>query len=532
MLLQQLGNNFVLRLQFCLQLLDLTSSCRVLPLRVSSILFAFEADFGIFEQHPLPIVEVDRANLVLVAKRRHGHLLNQVLSDNRYFLRSGQIRSLGHLAFPFLGPLNSSTLLATRFRSQQNSRIRDLANVILESPNEVFICDAQTLQFIEVNHGAVEASGYSAEELLCMSPLDLNPEFDRESIDRLLAELRIGRKHTLEFPSHHRRKTGETYPVQISLHRSSYNDVPVFVAFVTDLTSIRQLEGKLALARKLESVGQLAAGIAHEINTPLQCISGNIEYLTNCSGRLFNVLDCYQNLLEDDTAPTNWEARCREMQEILNSCRFASMREQVPAAIEESREAVCRTVKIVRAMRDFSHPGTKSMQPANLNRLIESSIAISSNRWKQAAEVDLKLNDDLPEIPMFASEMNQVLLNLIVNAGDAIADRFPPDSGERGTITITTDFDESWVYLTVADTGCGIPESIRDKLFDPFFTTKDVGKGTGQGLSLARGVVVNEHHGHLDLESEVGVGSKFIAKLPRFQSDTDSPMQLASQCVQ
>jgi signal transduction histidine kinase len=204
----------------------------------------------------------------------------------------------------------------------------------------------------------------------------------------------------------------------------------------------------------------------------------------------------------------------------------------MPAAIEESREAVHRTVKIVRAMRDFSHPGTKSMQPANLNNLIESSIAISRSRWKQVAKVDLKLHHYLPEIPMFATEMNQVLLNLIVNAGDAIADRFPANSGVLGTISITTDFDESWIYAIVADTGCGIPENIREKLFDPFFTTKEVGKGTGQGLSLAYGVVVNEHHGHLEMESEVGVGTKFIVKLPRFQTEAESSMQLESQCTQ
>jgi signal transduction histidine kinase len=165
-------------------------------------------------------------------------------------------------------------------------------------------------------------------------------------------------------------------------------------------------------------------------------------------------------------------------------------------------------------MKEFSHPGHEDKVGVDLNNAVCSTMTITRNRWKYVAELELDLDPDLPTLHCVPAELNQVLLNLIVNAADAIADKVGENSGQKGIITVRTRRDDDHVVIVVADTGCGIPDEIRNRIFDPFFTTKEVGKGTGQGLAICYNVIVNKHHGSIDVRSVPGMGTRFIVRIP------------------
>lgn len=480
--------------------------------------------------------EYDRFWQELAAGRSH-------LGDFERVARDGTTRWILGTYFPIRAADGSVAKVikyaidqTARRESEQQSReaharLAELARVIRDSPNELYMFEPEGLKFVEVNEGATKSSGYLREELLQMTPLELLAGHNEASFRKLIEPLTSGEKSLLEFQADQCRKEGDTYPVQITLHKATYGEIAVFVAFVTDLTNVRRLEQQLSRAQKLESIGQMAAGIAHEINTPMQYVGGNIGFLADCSERLFRVVDRCRELLFDEENPLSWTERRDQMQRLMKENHFDRIREQLPAAINDSREGVKRTVSIVRAMRDFSHPGKAEKGSVVINDLIQSTIEISRNRWKQVAQVELDLDPELPAAPMFASEINQVLLNLIVNAGDAVADKY---AGERlGTIEVRTHATDEWIVLQVTDDGCGMPEEVQKKAFDPFYTTKEVGKGTGQGLAITHGVVVEQHRGEISIDSVPGEGTIFTVKIPR-QADplpatsTDSATMAAS----
>jgi signal transduction histidine kinase len=284
-------------------------------------------------------------------------------------------------------------------------------------------------------------------------------------------------------------------------------------ALEAEMKHSRALEVQLLQAQKLESIGQLAAGIAHEINTPMQFVSDNIEYLGDGMAKLFEVVDTYERNLHKQQSPKSWDERWQEVREVMRRNRFDNLRGQMPKAIAESRDGIDRVIHVVRAMKEFSHPGQEGMTPTDLNEAIQSTATISRNRWKYVADLNLDLDPNLPRIECLPAEINQVLLNLVVNAADAIAEKVG-ENGEKGRITIRSCHHKREVVILVEDNGGGIPDEIRNRIFDPFFTTKDVGKGTGQGLSICYNVVVNMHHGTIDVESTPGMGTQFIVTLP------------------
>jgi signal transduction histidine kinase len=281
----------------------------------------------------------------------------------------------------------------------------------------------------------------------------------------------------------------------------------------------RTLELQLLQAQKLESIGQLAAGIAHEINTPMQFVYDNIEFLSDCSDKLFAVVETYQQNLNATGPQKSWQERSSEVNRVIQETRFDHIRREVPNAIRESLEGIQRVINIVRAMKEFSHPGQEERVGVDLNNAVCSTMTITRNRWKYAAELELDLDPDLPPLRCVPAEINQVLLNLIVNAADAIVEKIGDNTGRKGVITVRTRRDRDQIVIVVADTGCGIPDEIRNRIFDPFFTTKEVGKGTGQGLAICYNVVVNKHHGRLDVESTPGVGTRFTVSLPLTKDD-------------
>jgi signal transduction histidine kinase len=260
---------------------------------------------------------------------------------------------------------------------------------------------------------------------------------------------------------------------------------------------------QLMQAEKLASIGQLAAGIAHEINTPIQFVGDNLNTLADTFHTLLELIEKYRAaaapLPEEPTA---------SLQAAEEEADLAFLLEDTPKAIEQSLDGVHRVAHIVRAMKDFSHVGREQLANIDLNALICSTLTVCRNEYKYVADVVTDFAD-LPQVECYASDMSQVLLNLIVNAAHAIM-----DTKKRGTIHITTRVVEEAVEILIADTGGGIPEAIRSRIFDPFFTTKAVGRGTGQGLHIVYQTIVHKHGGRIDFTSKVGEGTTFNVFVP------------------
>jgi signal transduction histidine kinase len=274
------------------------------------------------------------------------------------------------------------------------------------------------------------------------------------------------------------------------------------------------MEVQLRQAQKLESIGQLAAGIAHEINTPTQYIGDNTRFVQDAFVDLIKLLGEYEKLLQAVKQKAVTPDLLAEVESAAATADVNYLSEEIPMAIQQTLQGVERVTKIVRAMKDFSHPGGDEKTQVDINKAIESTITVARNEWKYVAELTTDFDPALPLVSCLPGEFNQVILNLVVNAAHAIADTPLVQQGGKGIITVSTRRDAEWVELRVGDTGTGIPEQARAKLFDPFFTTKAVGKGTGQGLFIAHNLVVEKHGGTIRFETELGQGTTFIIRLP------------------
>ena len=284
---------------------------------------------------------------------------------------------------------------------------------------------------------------------------------------------------------------------------------------VTDISMLKQtleerdrLEDNLRQAQKLEAIGQLAAGIAHEINTPTQYVGDNLRFLKESFGELDSVIT---QLVE---------AGGGTARKALDSADFDYLKEEIPRALNQSLEGVDRVAKIVRAMKEFSHPA-REKTATDLNRAIQSTITVASNEWKYVAEMEMDLDTELPSVHCSPAEFNQVVLNIVVNAAHAITDVVGDGGKGKGKIRVKTRAEGDWAVVEIADTGKGMPTHIQQRIFDPFFTTKEVGKGTGQGLAIAHNVIVDKHGGTIKVVSAPGQGTTFIIRLPIGGTKTD-----------
>ncbi len=268
-----------------------------------------------------------------------------------------------------------------------------------------------------------------------------------------------------------------------------------------------KVELELRQAQKLESVGRLAAGVAHEINTPVQFVNDSVHFLSEGVNDLSRLIDCYRSLLE--TLPEQARQACIELEEDIE---LDYLLEKLPGAIDRSIDGLGRVATIVRSMKEFAHPDSSEKADADINKAIQSTLVIARNEYKYVADLKTDLGE-LPMVSVYLSELNQAVLNIVVNAAHAIADKVEGTT-ERGVITVKTRQEADNVVISISDTGGGIPDNIREKIFDPFFTTKEVGKGTGQGLGVVHSVIVEKHQGRIDLESEPGVGTTFHLRIP------------------
>lgn len=305
---------------------------------------------------------------------------------------------------------------------------------------------------------------------------------------------------------------GEPRTVSITISPTQTEGGRGFAIIGADITERLLLETQLHHAQRLESVGTLAAGIAHEINTPMQFVGDNLRFVSQCVPSLTSLLGMVPEMVEAAGQGKVRPALAKRLKDAASDVDVSFLSEELPAALSEMEEGVRRVTTIVRAMKDFSHPGQQGRQSADLNQALETTLAVARNEYKYYADVETEFGS-LPAVECYVADLNQVFLNLLVNAAHAIRDKVEA-GGARGTIRISTRAEGEWVEVRVADTGTGIPEPIRDKIFDQFFTTKPIGRGTGLGLAIVRAVVVEKHKGSIRFETEAGAGTTFIVRIP------------------
>ena len=400
-------------------------------------------------------------------------------------------------------------------RRRTEDALRLLSSAVEQSPVSVCITDTQG-NILYVNRKFTQCTGYSFEEVLGRNPRILKSGLaPAEDYKKLWDTITSGAEWHGEF--HSRRKDGKLYWASgmITPLRDAHGNITHFMAIKEDTTERRMLDSQLQQARKLEALGRLAAGVAHEINTPMQFIGDNASFLKKSYAALVPLLSNIRQALKDDASGR------RSFEQIVLCCQTINLQyleEQLPRAIDQCLDGIQRVKAIVRAMKEFSHPGSEGKSLIDVNKAIETTVTIARNEWKYVAEVETRFAD-LPPVCCHAGHLNQVILNLIVNAVDAIRDTIPEGSGARGKITITTSHDSDWVQISIADTGTGIPEQVQPRVFDYFFTTKPVGKGTGQGLALAHNTIVKEHRGRIWFDTATGKGTTFHIWLPFATSD-------------
>jgi PAS domain S-box-containing protein len=280
---------------------------------------------------------------------------------------------------------------------------------------------------------------------------------------------------------------------------------------VAEMQERERMVIELQLAQKLESVGRLAAGIAHEINTPIQYVGDSVHFLRSACEDLNRLVDGMMEAI--DSLPDTAEHRDlkRGLAEAVQRHDLEFLRAEVPRSFERIFDGVERVSTIVKAMKEFAHPDVGEHSPADINRALQTTLLVASNEYKYVATVQSQFAE-LPEVLCNIGELNQVFLNLIVNAAHAIHDA-GKDSG-NGEIKVSTELAGEDVLIRIGDNGCGVPPENLAKLYDPFFTTKEVGRGTGQGLAITHSILVDKHGGEISVRSEVGVGTEFTLRLP------------------
>jgi two-component system, NtrC family, sensor kinase len=282
-----------------------------------------------------------------------------------------------------------------------------------------------------------------------------------------------------------------------------------------DITEAKRAQVELADAQRLAAVGTLAAGVAHEINTPVQFVNDSVHFLCDAATDLFALLERAREVrrcVEDKATPAELARAVENAAQAEEDADLPYLVENMPRAFERSIEGLERVTTIVRSMKEFSHPSQKEMAPVDLNRAISATLTVACSEYKYVADMETDFGD-IPQVTCHVGDINQVVLNIVVNAAHAVED-VVRGTEQRGKIKVSTRRDGEHVLISVADTGGGIPEAVRSCIFDPFFTTKEVGRGTGQGLAIARTAIREKHRGELSFETELGRGTTFLIRLP------------------
>jgi PAS domain S-box-containing protein len=421
-----------------------------------------------------------------------------------------------------LGPAIDRALQDARTRAERRRAIReldetnhDLSALISASPLAIIVIDSAGL-VRRWNRSAGQMFGWQLPEQQGhpLFPLRNDPA---DPLRTRIQEALRG-KSFIDIEGRCRRKFGPDGDFMLSLAPLLGADQSSrgVLIIASDITQRKVDENRDRHAVKMESIGHLSAGIAHEIKTPLQFIGDNLRFLQQSGAGILEVFAASQGLcaaLRAGGDPAPLLAAARTLGGAVEGADLEYLTEEIPKAIAQALDGVDRVTTIVKALKEFSHPDSGRMLMANLRQVIESTLNVARNEYKYVAEIVTHFDPDLPDVECVQGEISQVVLNLVVNAAHAIADLMQRTE-RKGTITVSTHLAGGAAEIRIADTGTGIPEAAQPHIFDPFFTTKEVGKGTGQGLAMAHTIVVKNHRGGIAFETAAGVGTTFIVTLP------------------
>jgi PAS domain S-box-containing protein len=410
---------------------------------------------------------------------------------------------------------NSRLFIKLKQAEEQLRRSEERFRLLIENSSDTIATVGQDQNFSYISPSIKRMLGYESAQYLGRNAFQLiHPDDLKSSMEAFKQVLQNpGNSVSIE---HRLKHQGGSWRVFQTVGRCILNESGEYQIILNsrDLTQQKNLESQLAQAQKLEAIGSLAAGIAHEINTPTQYVGDNTRFFKDAFSDLNRLLEKYEELLQEVKAGGPTDEVVQEIAAITEEIDLAYIKEEVPKAIEQTLEGVGRVTKIVQAMKEFSHPGTKEKTFIDINKAIENTITVARNEWKYVAEMVTDLDPSLPLVKCLPDEFNQVILNMIINAAHAIGDVVGDGSEKKGIIKVITRKDGDFAEIRISDTGTGIPENIRSRIFDPFFTTKKVGRGTGQGLTISHSVIVEKHGGTISFDSDVGRGTTFIIRLP------------------
>ncbi|MCW8888040.1 MAG: PAS domain S-box protein, partial [Gammaproteobacteria bacterium] len=406
-----------------------------------------------------------------------------------------------------------------------------LQSILNIAPEAIIVFDSN--QHITVfNRGAEAIFGYKVEEVIG-KPLEiLLPERFRDNHQHHVKSFESASNETLEMRSRSElqglRKDGTEFPAVASVSKSGQGVALTFTVIIRDLTKqkeiddilqkeqaeqaaliikLRDAQEQLLQSEKLASIGQLAAGVAHEINNPVGYINSNLGSLQNYLNDLLEIIDVYQS---NESVFKEHEEIYRKINDIKEEKDLEYLKGDIQDLVSESMEGVVRVKQIVQDLKDFSHAEVAEWHYGDIHKGINSTLNVAHNELKYKCDV-VKEFGEIPEIECIISQLNQVFMNLLVNAAHAIE--------ERGTVTVRTGVEGDGVWVEIEDTGKGMDEETKRRIFEPFFTTKPVGSGTGLGLSLSYGII-QKHNGTIKVDSEVGRGTKFHLWLPIKHKDS------------
>ena len=397
-------------------------------------------------------------------------------------------------------------------RKKADQELARMAAIISQMDEIVITADlGGKIEYI--NQAYERISGFTSSQVIGRYTSDFYWGVDDDRLAEIRCALALNNKWSGRMSL--KKKDGSIFDVDVRIWRMRMSsDTECCVSIARDVTEQLLMEAQLRQSQKLESIGQLAAGIAHEINTPMQYINDNTRYLKESFNSIVDLVNKEAELLTAVKSGSVNPYLISTVEKAVEESDIDFLASEIPQAIDQSLDGIFRVTEIVRAMKEFSHPGEDDKVATDINRAIQSTITVARNEWKYVSMVETDFDESLPLISCYPGEFNQVILNLITNAAHAIADTTNHGQDGKGRIGISTRLDGEWAEIRVSDTGTGIPENIRKRVFDPFFTTKDVGKGTGQGLAIAHSVIVDKHEGSITFESETGTGTTFILRLP------------------
>ncbi len=392
---------------------------------------------------------------------------------------------------------------------------REFEHLITSLPT-ILIGLSRDHKIIHWNAKAARVFNLPAADVLGLTLEDCGVQWDWDKIsDGILKSQADGRNVRVD-NIHFCTADGEDRYLGLSImpFKGEYQSLLGLTIIGADITDRIKFEVQMQQSQKMEAIGQLAAGIAHEINTPTQFVGDNTRFLQDAFSDFIEICNLSTQMIAAAKSKSLSEQFVQEIETQFETLEIAYLVEEVPQAIQQTLKGIDRITNIVQAMKIFAHPGGIEKEPIDINKEIEKTITITRNEWKYVAEMTTEFDASLPSVPCHRAEFNQVVLNLIVNAAHAIADVNREPSCEKGIITISSARDGDRVEIRISDTGPGIPEEIRHRIFDLFFTTKEPGRGTGQGLAIAHSVIVDKHGGTIEIETEENRGTTFVIRLP------------------